>query len=156
MESDEELVARVRGGKLPGAQWAFGQLYIRHARDLVAGLRRFPPSGLSHEEAEDVAADAWLNAWQQREQIDLSRGSFRTWLFAIAWNRARDLQKSAYRKRRRGLEVLEEVFASGERELALPDRQEGERDPGLDRDELTFIRDQIGEEERQVLDLRLQ
>lgn len=83
--SDDELVELARGGD----RAAFGELVERHQqavfRTALAALR-------SREEAEEVVQDTMVAAFHE---LDRFRGasSFRTWLLAIAWNRARDRRR---------------------------------------------------------------
>lgn len=83
--SDDELVELARGGD----RAAFGELVERHQqsvfRTALAGLR-------SRQEAEEVVQDTMVAAFHE---LDRFRGasSFRTWLLAIAWNRARDRRR---------------------------------------------------------------
>ncbi len=77
----EALVARAQGGDLT----AFNALVLRF-QDAVYGLSlRMLGDPAS---AEDVAQDAFIRAWQRLETF--RGGSFRSWLFTIAANRARD------------------------------------------------------------------
>ena len=83
--SDDELVELARGGN----RAAFGELVERHQRAVfrtaLAALR-------SREEAEELVQDTFVAAFHE---LDRFRGasSFRTWLLAIAWNRARDRRR---------------------------------------------------------------
>ena len=83
--NDDELVELARGGD----RAAFGELVERHQqavfRTALAALR-------SRQEAEEVVQDTMVGAFHH---LDRFRGasSFRTWLLAIAWNRARDRRR---------------------------------------------------------------
>jgi len=83
--SDEELIERARTGD----RAAFGDLVERYQqavfRAALAALR-------SREDAEEVAQDAFLTAFQK---LDTFRGesSFKTWLLTITWNRALDRRR---------------------------------------------------------------
>jgi len=78
--TDEELVQLAQTGDAD----AFGQLVVRHQgavyRAALSALR-------VPEDAEEVAQDAFVRAWTALGRF---RGdaSFRTWVLAIAWNRA--------------------------------------------------------------------
>lgn len=78
--TDLELVERVRAGD----RAAFGELVERHREAVVRAARAALGS---HEEADDVAQDAWLTAFR-RLQTFRGEASFRTWLLSIAWRRA--------------------------------------------------------------------
>lgn len=77
----EALVARAQGGDLT----AFNTLVLRF-QDPVYGLSLRMLGDPAA--AEDVAQDAFVRAWQRLETF--RGGSFRSWLFTIAANRARD------------------------------------------------------------------
>jgi len=96
--SDAELVARARQGDTA----AFGELVDRHRR---AVYRAAHAALGSAEEAEDVAQEAFLIAYQKMATYR-AEASFKTWLLAIAWRRAR--------RRRRGLASLWRRFVSGD------------------------------------------
>lgn len=77
----DALAARARDGDLT----AFNALVLRF-QDAVYGLTlRMLGDPAS---AEDVTQDAFMRAWQRFETF--RGGSFRSWLFTIAANRARD------------------------------------------------------------------
>jgi RNA polymerase sigma-70 factor (ECF subfamily) len=79
--NERELIA----GFLEGEEGAFNALYAAHAPALYAFLRR-----MVRDDADDALQDVWLRAAR-----DLGRfrhqSSFRTWLFGIAMNRAREI-----------------------------------------------------------------
>lgn len=83
--SDEELIARARGGD----REAFGDLVERHQQ---AVFRAALLVVRSREDAEEVAQDTFVLAFRK---LDGFRGnsSFRTWLLSIAWNRAVDRRR---------------------------------------------------------------
>ncbi len=99
-----------------GSAHAFGQLVAAHQQALRAFLRR-----LARDEADDIAQDAFVFAWEQIARCDPAR-PFRPWLFGIAWRK--------YRERRRGLLRL---FA---RQTAYAQTQDSilNHDPGLSLD----------------------
>jgi RNA polymerase sigma-70 factor, ECF subfamily len=83
--SDAELIELARNGD----RAAFGELVERYQqvvlRTALAALR-------SREDAEEVAQDAMVSAFQK---LDSFRGdaSFKTWLLTITWNRAMDRRR---------------------------------------------------------------
>jgi len=85
--SDAELIELARNGD----RSAFGELVERYQqvvlRAALAALR-------SREDAEEVAQDAMVSAFQK---LDGFRGdaSFKTWLLTITWNRAMDRRRKA-------------------------------------------------------------
>lgn len=85
--TDAELVELARNGD----RAAFGDLVERYQqvvfRTALVALR-------SREDAEEVAQDAMISAYQK---LDGFRGdaSFKTWLLTITWNRAMDRRRRA-------------------------------------------------------------
>jgi RNA polymerase sigma factor (sigma-70 family) len=70
-------------GRAGGA--ALTKLYDAHARDLHRYLaRRLDPAV-----ADDLVAETFLVAWEQRARYDPARGTARAWLFGIATNLSR-------------------------------------------------------------------
>jgi RNA polymerase sigma-70 factor (ECF subfamily) len=86
VETDEALAERASRRDDPrDARHAFGELYDRHARRLLAFL-----AGRVREAAvEDVAQDVWQKVWQALP-TGFRGGSFRSWLYAIARNAITD------------------------------------------------------------------
>lgn len=111
-----ELVSCAQRGSLP----CFAELVKRFEGRLLNFLRR--KTGSIHD-AEDLAQDAFVRAWQRIEQYD-PRWQFSTWLFTIA-------HRLAKTHRRRGevsvsYDVLEP--ATGDRDdpvRLLADREQG-------------------------------
>ena len=106
----DALVVRAQGGDLT----AFNSLVLRF-QDPVYGLTlRMLGDPAS---AEDVTQDAFIRAWQRFETF--RGGSFRSWLFTIAANRARDELR---RRRRRPSTSLDEARDDPDRaDLDPPD-----------------------------------
>lgn len=77
---ENELIARARAGDGD----AFAELVIRHADRVHGALRRF---GLGTCEAEEVAQEVFLRAWQGLEGFE-QRARLSTWLYRIAVNEA--------------------------------------------------------------------
>src|SRR5438270_6458167 len=80
---DRSLVARCASGDAD----ALGLLYDRYGRVVFGVLQGLLPSS---EAAEEVAQDAFHALWRGARGYDASKGSVRTWLFAIARNAAID------------------------------------------------------------------
>jgi RNA polymerase sigma-70 factor (ECF subfamily) len=72
-----------------GAVDAFGLLIRDHQQALRAFLRRLCGNAA---EADDVAQEAFVFAWENRHRFDAAR-DFRPWLFAIAWRKYRERQR---------------------------------------------------------------
>ena len=118
--TDDELVRLAQAGDAG----AFDQLVVRHQaavfRAALAALR-------AREDAEEAAQDALVRAWKNLAGFR-GQSSFRTWLLAIAWNRAISRRRSlaAWFARRAPLADADGVAgcaagpldALGERELA--------------------------------------
>jgi RNA polymerase sigma-70 factor (ECF subfamily) len=102
--TEASLIARARAGDVA----AFEQLSSAHADRLFMLLLRLLGD---RGEAEDVAQEVMLRAWQGISRFQ-SRSSYFTWLYRIAVNEAnRALEKRA--RRPAGVPI-------GERELQLP------------------------------------
>jgi RNA polymerase sigma-70 factor (ECF subfamily) len=92
---------------------AFRALYERHARGIY--LLAYPL--LDRDGASDVVQDVFMTVWSRGHQFDEQRGSFRTWLTAIARHRILDLARRRARDARmlaaRGIsEQIEELIDS--------------------------------------------
>lgn len=92
MEDDAALLAAV----CEGSQRAFNELVDRHQQPVRNFLRRVVGSA----DAEDVAQETFLAVWTQARSWR-GESAVRSWLFAIAWRKAKDLQRSWFRRRRR-------------------------------------------------------
>jgi RNA polymerase sigma-70 factor (ECF subfamily) len=57
----------------------------------------------SHEDALDVAQEAFLKCWRARRKLHRVR-NLKAWIFRIALNAARDLQRNAWRRKSRPLD----------------------------------------------------
>lgn len=92
MEEDAALLAAV----CDGSQLAFNELVDRHQQAVRNFLRRV----VGRNDAEDIAQEVFLAMWTQARGW---RGdsTVRSWLFAIAWRKAKDTQRSWFRRRRR-------------------------------------------------------
>src|SRR3981081_4555854 len=89
LDRDRALVERCQSGDSS----AFGELYARYyARVYRFCFRRLH----DHEEAEDVAQDAFARAWRALPNFAGER-RFYPWLTVIADNRCRDIQRRRVR-----------------------------------------------------------
>jgi len=86
-------VAAARGG----SQEAFRQLVARHQQAVRSFLRRFLNNAA---DADDLAQETFLAAWSRLWRYR-GAASFRSWLCAIAWNKALSFSRSRGRERRR-------------------------------------------------------
>src|SRR5688500_887852 len=89
VDPDLELVRRAQAGDVE----AFGDLVERNRR---AVFRAALAAVGSATEADDVAQEAFVTAWQK---LDGFRGEsqFRTWLLSITWRKAIDRRKTISR-----------------------------------------------------------
>lgn len=110
--SDEELVERA----IEGDEASFEVLVERYhgrARRLAFGFVR------DFEAAEDVAQDAFLRAFRKLRSLG-DRSSFRSWLFQIVANRARDeIRRRKVRRETADLEEAEKLEAPADEPEAV-------------------------------------
>ncbi|MBX9801796.1 MAG: RNA polymerase sigma factor [Caulobacteraceae bacterium] len=90
LQTDAELVSRA----LSGSDAAFSRLVERHQAAVRGFLRRMLGGGWA--EADDVAQEAFLAAWQSLRSLKEPAG-VRAWLCGIAWRKAQDRIRSARR-----------------------------------------------------------
>lgn len=117
--TDAELVEQARHGEAS----AFGVLVERHQ---AAVLRAARAVCRTREEAEDVAQEAFVVAWQK---LDTFRGDaqFKTWLLTIAWRQALTRRESLWRRVRQFVstdrdDYVEPIIPSRTTEQQLVDR----------------------------------
>ena len=67
----------------------------------------------NREDAQDAAQDAFLKCWGARDQIGQIQ-NLRAWIFRICFNTAKDLQRSAWKRRVRPLQGEEFMVAHNE------------------------------------------
>ncbi|MCC7447063.1 MAG: RNA polymerase sigma factor [Anaerolineae bacterium] len=87
---DESAIHALIAQCLAGDQAAYAALY-----DMVApGLYRLSYSILlNQEDAEDVVQEAMVYAFRNLRHYDVSRGTFRTWLYTITVSRCRNARR---------------------------------------------------------------
>lgn len=112
METDNELVGRVRGGD----DDAFRVLVERHTRPLYRAAYRITANAA---DADDVVQETFLRAYRAIDRYD-ARASFTTWIHRIAINCSLDLIDS--RKRRDARNAGEDDLAAIASTSAAPDR----------------------------------
>jgi RNA polymerase sigma factor (sigma-70 family) len=91
MRDDDEagLIRQVADG----SENAFSQLLDRHQGIVRTFLRRIGPSP---HEADDLAQETFLAAWQGAKSF-AGRSSVRTWLLGIAWRKASNARRGWFR-----------------------------------------------------------
>lgn len=96
------------------------EAYSAHGRDLF----QFALNGLGdRDEAQDCVQEAFIRAWRSADRYSDSRGSVRTWLFAITRNLVIDALRA--RARRPTPSDLEQLETAGEpvpADLSVVDR----------------------------------
>ncbi len=138
MRSDEELMSEVARGD----EAALAMLVARHASRVHAFLFRY--SG-SRDDADDLLQDTWVRVARSARRFDPAR-SFRSWLYGIAANGARDL----FRRRTTRQRALREIEI---RPDTAPEVDPSEVDP-IDRGVLRERISRLPERMREVMILR--
>jgi RNA polymerase sigma-70 factor (ECF subfamily) len=96
--AEAALAMRARAGSAD----AFGRLVQMHQQALRAFLRR-----LSAADADDLAQEAFVFAWEHIDRFDPAR-PFRPWLFGIAWRKYRERKRSWLRLLKRESHAVSE------------------------------------------------
>jgi RNA polymerase sigma-70 factor (ECF subfamily) len=111
---DESLLAAVRDG----SEHAFNTLIDRHQQAVRTFLRGLTAN---HSDADDIAQETFLAAWTQAKSFR-GQGSVRSWLFSIAWRKAKGSHRRWFRTARRDTAYHE--FSSGDeaQETSAEDR----------------------------------
>lgn len=95
----------------------FAEVFDRHYPVIYRYLRRRIPAGI----AEELAAETFLIAFEQRDRFDAERGSLRAWLFGITANLMRHERRREVRElkacRRTGRDRLSDEFEGVDRRL---------------------------------------
>jgi len=86
MDEDEYAVHQLLGGD----REAFRRLITRHQAAVCATIAVLQPRGC---DCEDLAQDVFLAAFRHLGKFDSRKGSFRTWLLAIARNVCRNAHR---------------------------------------------------------------
>jgi RNA polymerase sigma-70 factor, ECF subfamily len=102
------------GHSAPMVQGTAGDELVRAFNDLRTELisTLFFYLG-NHDDAQDVAQDAFLKCWRAREGIGGVQ-NLRAWIFRIGLNAARDLQRNAWRRRARSLAGVNHMAGPGD------------------------------------------
>jgi RNA polymerase sigma-70 factor (ECF subfamily) len=96
MADDQEIIARVLGGDIG----AFGLLVRRYERAVLCMAQNLVQD---RHDAEEIAQDAFVAAYQNLHRYEPARCVFSTWLLTIAKNRCLNSMK---KKRPRAMAVL--------------------------------------------------
>ena len=100
--SDQATRAAVRAQPLDGAAIS-GDEFVRAFNEVRAELVSTLYFVLgNHDDAQDAAQDAFLKCWRSRQLLPEIR-NVRAWIFRVGLNTAKDLQRSAWRRRAKPL-----------------------------------------------------
>ena len=97
MKSDNDLVLEVRGGN----RKSFSELVQRHQRSLLRLSLRFTKEMSA---AEDIVQESFLKAYQKIHLFE-GRASFKSWLYQITLNTARNRYRSRGTERETTVEM---------------------------------------------------
>ena len=137
--SDPDAILALRARNDPEA---FGLLYNRYAHRIIS---YFLLRTGNREDAEDLASQVFVRAFEALPRFRTGQGTVRSWLFAIAHNQA----VSHYRKRHR-TQPIDTVD--------LMDSAPALEDGAIQREDLRRLREALEHltgEQRQVIELRL-
>ncbi len=88
-EAKEKIEQELRKGADPAR---FEEIYLAYYK----GIYNYIYSFVRHREtAEDVTADVFASVYRNLAKLDLSRGTFSSWIYAIARNAVKDMRKRA-------------------------------------------------------------
>jgi len=122
-DDDRALIAAIRGGSEP----AVNILIDRHQQAIRTFLRRLLGNDA---DADDMAQETFLAAWTHAQSF--RDGDVRSWLYGIAWRKAKGAQRSWFRRSARdtahqelspgvgGRALIEDCLAVKTALLALP------------------------------------
>ncbi|HJR71404.1 MAG TPA: sigma-70 family RNA polymerase sigma factor [Gammaproteobacteria bacterium] len=89
MEEDAALLAAIADG----SERAFNVFVDRHQRAVRVFLRGLAP----RSDADDIAQETFLAIWSRADRYR-GAASVRSWLFAIAWRKAKDSHRRSFRR----------------------------------------------------------
>jgi RNA polymerase sigma factor (sigma-70 family) len=92
-DDDAPLLAAV----CDGSDLAFNRLIDRHQQAIRSFLRGVTAGP---EDADDIAQETFLAVWRHARQFKAG-GSVKSWIYSIAWRKARDAQRRWFRGQRR-------------------------------------------------------
>ncbi|MGE0432340.1 MAG: RNA polymerase sigma factor [Planctomycetota bacterium] len=107
--SDEKLMQALQTGG-PGSMDAFDTLFQRYKTPLLSFLSRYTRD---QQKAEDLFQQVFLKVWQNAGSF-AGNSAFRTWMFSIAVNAARDLFRHEKVRRNVSMELTVSEGADGE------------------------------------------
>ncbi len=92
---DRVLRVVANGGDSAADEQALKEAFVTHRPELAGLARR--ALGSTHL-AEDAVQETFARAWRSRQGFDASRGSLKTWLYAIERNLLVDMARSRQRQ----------------------------------------------------------
>jgi RNA polymerase sigma-70 factor (ECF subfamily) len=104
---DADIVARC----LKGYETAYADLYTTHAGKVRVYLLR---CGFAPADADDLTQETFLRVFRSLRGFDVARGSFTTWISAIARNVARKRWRKLAQPENFDPQLAEETFAVDE------------------------------------------
>jgi RNA polymerase sigma-70 factor (ECF subfamily) len=104
MDTDDETLLAAIG---EGCEPAFNRFVDRHQQALRAFLRGL----VTASDADDIAQEVFLAVWS-RAGAYRGTGGARSWLFAIAWRKAKDGHRKLFRRRKRETEYHDAMISS--------------------------------------------
>jgi RNA polymerase sigma-70 factor (ECF subfamily) len=111
--SDAALLAEVAGE----SQRAFNRLVDLHQQ----AVRTFLRGVMRPDEADDIAQETFLALWTHAKSFN-GETSVRSWLFSIAWRKAKGAQRRWFRGRRRDTAYREALFVTQVEPMDAADR----------------------------------
>jgi RNA polymerase sigma-70 factor (ECF subfamily) len=114
-DADAALLVAVRDG----AERAFNLLIDRHQQAVRTFLRGMTSSTA---DADDLAQETFLAVWTNAKSFK-GQASVRSWLFSIAWRKAKGAQRSWFRLRRRDTAYHETSVNDDDERMDAADRQ---------------------------------
>lgn len=131
-----------------GEQRALGELYDRYGSLVFALVLRIVKV---HEDAEEVVADTFAQAWRNSGSFDSSRGGVRAWVVTMARSRALDRLRAGRRAER----TIEEAAASRD-ESIIPSAPPSPETDAENADVRVLVRaalDELPATQREVIEL---
>jgi RNA polymerase sigma factor (sigma-70 family) len=114
METDDDvLLAAIDAG----SEAAFNRFVDRHQQ----AVRTFLRGLVAIADADDIAQEVFLAVWSRAGSYR-GAASVRSWLFAIAWRKAKDSHRQLFRRRERETAYLRSVATTESDVVAVDER----------------------------------
>ena len=153
MSDESELIARCQRGDAEAWDTLFDAHYAAAGRFIFQLSADF-----SHEDADEICQEAFLSVIKNIGTFRRS-SRFRTWLFRIAANRARDFIEQRRAAKRGGGHDLAPLTSEDENGVAIdpPDHQPAPDASLLSSEQMLLVRgalEQLGDPCREIIELR--